>query len=52
MKYIFPDSDIEVKFEMTEQELKMTLLQRGEPSVILLVDKEDLAKAFKKLYFK
>jgi hypothetical protein len=52
MLYKFPDSDIEAKFEMTELELKMTLLQRGEPSVVLVVDKADLAKAFKKVYFK
>ena len=52
MVYRFPDTDIEVEFSIQEDELQIDLLQRGERSVSILVDKRDLANAFKKVYFK
>ena len=52
MVYKFPDTDIEVEFSIRGDELKLDLLQRGELTVSILIDKRDLANAFKKVYFK
>ena len=52
MRYKFPDTDIEVDFRIENDELRIDLLQRGELSFTLLVDKKDLAVAFKRAYFK
>ena len=52
MIYRFPDTDIEVEFSISGDELKLDLLQRGELTVSILIDKRDLANAFKKVYFK
>ena len=52
MRYKFPDTDIEVDFRIENDELKIELLQRGTLSFTILVDKKDLANAFKKVYFK
>ena len=52
MKYNFPDTDIEIEFQIVKDELKIDLLQRGVVSVSIVVDKKDLANAFKRVYFK
>jgi hypothetical protein len=52
MRYRFPDTDIEVEFSIKDDELRIELLQSGSLSMTILVDKKDLANAFKRIYFK
>ena len=52
MKYKFPNTDIELEFQLVEDEMHVMLYQMGVLLAKILVDKADLSKAFKNAYFK